>query len=88
MEIKEGLTDISPSNHWRLIPLPLIVKYSCKLLEAMLCHDRFAHRASFHHGETIPALTDLIEARFEQAFSADGGATWEVNWIAVDRRTA
>ena len=28
------------------------------------------------------------EARFEQAFSADGGATWEVNWIAVDRRTA
>jgi ketosteroid isomerase-like protein len=25
-------------------------------------------------------------ARFEQAFSADGGATWEVNWIAVDRR--
>lgn len=26
------------------------------------------------------------EARFEQAFSADGGATWEVNWIAVDRR--
>ena len=28
------------------------------------------------------------EARFEQAFSADNGATWEVNWIAVDRRTA
>lgn len=27
------------------------------------------------------------EARFEQAFSADGGATWETNWIAVDRRT-
>jgi ketosteroid isomerase-like protein len=26
------------------------------------------------------------EARFEQAFSADHGATWEVNWIAVDRR--
>lgn len=25
-------------------------------------------------------------ARFEQAFSADGGATWEVNWIAVDHR--
>lgn len=27
-------------------------------------------------------------ARFEQAFSADGGATWEVNWIAVDRRVS
>jgi hypothetical protein len=25
-------------------------------------------------------------ARFEQAFSADDGATWETNWIAVDRR--
>lgn len=27
------------------------------------------------------------KARFEQAFSADGGTTWETNWIAVDRRT-
>jgi hypothetical protein len=25
-------------------------------------------------------------ARFEQAFSADGGKTWETNWIAVDTR--
>ncbi|GAB1509173.1 hypothetical protein JCM33774_12140 [Actinophytocola sp. KF-1] len=25
-------------------------------------------------------------ARFEQAFSADGGLTWETNWVAVDRR--
>jgi hypothetical protein len=25
-------------------------------------------------------------ARFEQAFSEDGGITWETNWIAVDRR--
>jgi hypothetical protein len=25
-------------------------------------------------------------ARFEQAFSADGGTTWETNWVAVDRR--
>jgi hypothetical protein len=24
--------------------------------------------------------------RFEQAFSADGGKTWEVNWIAIDTR--
>jgi hypothetical protein len=27
-------------------------------------------------------------ARFEQAFSADGGATWEVNWIATDTRVS
>jgi hypothetical protein len=26
--------------------------------------------------------------RFEQAFSTDDGATWEVNWIAVDTRVA
>src|SRR4029450_7460758 len=26
------------------------------------------------------------EARFEQSYSADGGATWETNWIAVDTR--
>lgn len=25
-------------------------------------------------------------ARFEQAFSEDGGKTWEVNWIAIDTR--
>jgi hypothetical protein len=24
--------------------------------------------------------------RFEQAFSADGGKTWEVNWVATDTR--
>ena len=26
------------------------------------------------------------KARFEQAFSDDGGKTWETNWIAVDKR--
>jgi hypothetical protein len=26
------------------------------------------------------------EALFKQAFSADGGATWETNWIATDTR--
>ena len=25
-------------------------------------------------------------ARFEQAFSQDGGRTWETNWIAIDTR--
>jgi hypothetical protein len=28
------------------------------------------------------------KARFEQAFSDDGGTTWETNWIAVDRRVS
>lgn len=31
-------------------------------------------------------VLDADHCRFEQAFSADGGATWEVNWIATDTR--
>jgi hypothetical protein len=31
--------------------------------------------------------TSADSCRFEQAFSADGGATWETNWIAMDTRT-
>jgi hypothetical protein len=34
-------------------------------------------------------VIDVLDAdycRFEQAFSADRGATWEVNWIASDMR--
>jgi hypothetical protein len=27
-----------------------------------------------------------VSCRFEQAFSEDGGKTWEVNWIATDTR--
>jgi hypothetical protein len=30
--------------------------------------------------------TSAESCRFEQAFSTDGGATWEINWIAVDTR--
>ena len=35
----------------------------------------------------IYAITPT-SVRFEQAFSADGGKTWEVNWIATDTRIA
>jgi hypothetical protein len=33
-------------------------------------------------------ISDIIpdSCRFEQAFSDDGGKTWEVNWIATDTR--
>jgi len=33
-------------------------------------------------------ITDISpnSCRFEQAFSEDGGKTWEVNWIATDAR--
>jgi hypothetical protein len=33
-------------------------------------------------------VVDPNTARFEQAFSTDGGKSWEVNWIATDTRKA
>lgn len=53
-------------------------------------------RGEFYAQETLNGRAILVRfvisditptsARFEQAFSADGGRTWEVNWIAVDTR--
>jgi hypothetical protein len=45
------------------------------------------------YGRTILVrfvMSDITpsSARFEQAFSADGGRTWEVNWIAEDTKVA
>lgn len=34
------------------------------------------------------ASVSPTEARFEQSYSADGGVSWETNWIAVDTRTS
>jgi hypothetical protein len=31
-------------------------------------------------------VQDADHCHFEQAFSVDGGATWELNWIATDTR--
>ena len=53
-------------------------------------------RGEFYSRETLggrPILVRFIisditptSCRFEQAFSADDGKTWEVNWIATDTR--
>lgn len=53
-------------------------------------------RGAFYGQDTLDGRTIFVrfiitqvsprEARFEQAFSADGGRTWEDNWIAVDTR--
>jgi hypothetical protein len=53
-------------------------------------------RGEFFDLETFNGRTILVRnvwsditansCRFEQAFSDDGGKTWEVNWIAVDTR--
>ncbi|WP_426174161.1 hypothetical protein [Massilia sp. TWR1-2-2] len=48
-------------------------------------HDTVAGRRVFVRFLVIPQHQD--QWRFEQAYSADGGKTWEDNWIAVDTRS-
>jgi hypothetical protein len=53
-------------------------------------------RGEFYDQETLNGRAILVRfviseitpdsCRFEQAFSNDGGKTWEVNWIATDTR--
>jgi hypothetical protein len=53
-------------------------------------------RGEFYDQEALNGRTILVRNvfsditpdsyRFEQAFSDDGGKTWEVNWIAIDTR--
>ena len=53
-------------------------------------------RGEFYDQETFKGRAILVRfvisditpnsCRFEQAFSDDGGKTWEVNWIAIDTR--
>jgi hypothetical protein len=53
-------------------------------------------RGEFYDQETLDGRAILVRfviseitpksCRFEQAFSDDGGKTWEVNWIAIDTR--
>ncbi|HUR80072.1 MAG TPA: hypothetical protein VM733_04870 [Thermoanaerobaculia bacterium] len=47
--------------------------------------DQLDGRSIFVRFVITPVNADTI--RFEQAFSADGGKTWEVNWMATDTRT-
>ena len=46
--------------------------------------EDFDGRAVFVRFVIAPLDADTV--RFEQAFSDDGGKTWEVNWIATDTR--
>ena len=53
-------------------------------------------RGEFFNQDTLNGRSILVRfvvsditqnsCRFEQSFSADGGKTWEVNWIALDTR--
>ncbi len=57
----------------------------------------FRHgRGEFYGQDTVNGRAILVRfvisditptsCRFEQAFSDDGGKTWEVNWVAIDTR--
>lgn len=48
-------------------------------------HDTYRGRAIFVR--FVITKVDGDTYRFEQAFSADGGAHWELNWLATDRRS-
>jgi len=58
----------------------------------------FSHgRGEFYDQEMLNGRSILVRfvisditatsCHFEQAFSDDGGKTWEVNWVATDTRT-
>lgn len=66
-----------------------------KMTEPM--YGTFQHgRGHFYGQDTVNGRMVLVrfliipvnkdQWRFEQAYSADGGATWEDNWIAIDTR--
>ena len=46
--------------------------------------ENFDGRAIFVRFVITPLDADTI--RFDQAFSDDGGRTWEINWVATDTR--
>jgi len=55
-------------------------------------------RGEFYNQDTFDGRSILVRfvisditrdrVRYEQSFSADGGKTWEVNWVATDTRMA
>ena len=51
--------------------------YSQELLDGQVILARF-----------VITVISPDSAHFEQAYSDDGGKTWEVNWIADDTRVA
>jgi len=67
-----------------LLTAPVFGSFDGKGRGAFYGHDMLDGRAilvRFVITQVSPA-----EAHFEQAYSADGGASWEVNWITVDTR--
>ncbi|MFI6024994.1 hypothetical protein [Amycolatopsis magusensis] len=81
-----------PANRWSLTFVNLGDGLLTPSLHGGFHHDVGEFHGDDHLGGRPIKVRFLIQrqgpdrARFEQAFSADGGLTWETNWIAVDRR--
>jgi len=66
------------------------------LLTAPTIGEFADRRGEFHGADTLHGRAILVRfvildvtddsARFEQSYSADGGRTWQLNWIATDKR--
>jgi len=67
-----------------LLTAPVFGGFDGKGRGAFYGHDMLDGRAILVRFVISQVSAD--EAHFEQAYSADGGASWEVNWIAVDTR--
>jgi len=67
-----------------LLTAPVFGSFDDKGRGAFYGHDMLDGRAILVR--FIITQVSPGEAHFEQAYSADGGASWEVNWIAVDTR--
>ena len=67
-----------------LLTAPVFGSFNGKGRGAFYGHDMLDGRAILVRFIITQISPD--EAHFEQAYSADGGASWEVNWLAVDTR--
>lgn len=67
------------------LELPTVGTFNNKVGE-FFSQDSIGGRAILVRFVITP--TSPTEIHFEQAFSADGGRTWETNWIATDTRIA
>ena len=72
------------SSHDGVLNIPTIGAYDAKGRGEFYSQETYGGRAIFVR--FVITSVDEKTLRFEQAFSADGGKTWEVNWIATDIR--
>jgi hypothetical protein len=74
------------SMHDGLLTAPVFGSFDAKGLGSFYGRDMLDGRAILVR--FVISQVSSTAAHFEQAYSADGGASWEVNWIADDTKLA